>query len=442
MAKLWATVAKELLLLCRDRAGLLVLFLMPAALVVVISLVQENVMNAAGETGIRVLLVDRDREKVADAIQERMGRSDALQFVTAPATMTAEAARETLADGDYQFCIVLPQGLTEALRKRVAGQIQAAFGRRESEETGQEAVNPPAVTVYFDPLIQGAFRSAVVNALQGIVLALEMEMKARAFSEAVPRQADRILAALMGPTYPQGAFPRIDPGWGRERLLKIESMQASRGGFEKLPSSVQQNVPAWALFGIFFIVVPMGGSLIRERQEGTLIRLMTLPVSCGVLLLGKVLAYMLVCLCQFWIIVLMGFYVLPLLGTPVLEMGSAYGAIFLVVVSAALAATGYGILLGAFAGTYEQASMFGSVSVVIAAAVGGIMVPVYAMPEMMREISRFSPLSWGLNGLTDLFVREGDFWSVWPEVSLLLAFAALTMVIGWWRFIYRERIDL
>jgi len=201
-------------------------------------------------------------------------------------------------------------------------------------------------------------------------------------------------------------------------------------------------VPAWALFGIFFIVVPMGGSLIRERQEGTLTRLMTLPVSYGILLLGKVLAFVLVCLCQFWIIVLMGFYVLPLLGTPVLEMGSAYGAILLVVVSAALAATGYGILLGAFARTYEQASMFGPVSVVIAAAIGGIMVPVYAMPEMMREISRFSPLAWGLNGLTDLFVRQGDIRSVWPEVALLLAFAAATMITGWWRFVYRERNDL
>ncbi|MFP4348831.1 MAG: ABC transporter permease [Desulfococcaceae bacterium] len=442
MVKLWATVAKELLLLFRDRAGLLVLFLMPAALVVVISLVQENVMNATGETGIRVLFIDRDGEKVAQVIQEQMGRSDALQFVTAPETLTEKAAREALTDGDYQFCIILPQGLTEALRERVTRQIQAAFGRKETEGTGEETADPPTLTVYFDPLVQGAFRGAVVNALQGIVLALEMEMKARAFSEAVPRQADQILAALMGPTYPQGAFPRIDPGWGRERLLEIESLQASRGGFEKLPSSVQQNVPAWALFGIFFIVVPMGGSLIRERQEGTLTRLMTLPVSYGVLLLGKVLAYVLVCLCQFWIIVLMGFYVLPLLGTPVLEMGSAYGAIFLVVVSAALAAAGYGILLGAFARTYEQASMFGPVSVVIAAAVGGIMVPVYAMPEMMREISRFSPLAWGLNGLTDLFVRQGDIRSVWPEVLLLLAFAAATMITGWWRFVYRERTDL
>lgn len=442
MVKLGATIAKELLLLFRDRAGLLVLFLMPAALVVVVALVQENVMKATGETGIRVLFVDRDGEAVGRAIYEQLDRSDAVRLVSASGAMDEESARTALADGEYQFSIVVPQGLTVSLKERVAGQIARSFAQDGVGGAEKNAASFPRLTVYFDPLVQGAFRAAVVNALREIVLALEMEMKARAFSEAVSRQADRVVGEMQGREPPAGAFFRIDPVWGRQRLLEIQARQASRGGFERLPSSVQQNVPAWSLFGIFFIVVPMGGSLIRERQEGTLKRLMSLPVSHAVLLLGKVLAYVLVCLCQFGIIVLMGIYVLPLLGTPVLEMGSAYGAILLVVASSALAATGYGILLGAVARTYEQASMFGAVSVVIAAALGGIMVPVYAMPEVMQEISRFSPLAWGLNGLTDLFVREGNLGGVLPEISYLLLFFAAATTVGWWRFVHREQRDL
>ena len=49
MIRLQATVWKELLLLRRDRAGLLILFLMPAVLVVVITLVQQNVLKIMGE---------------------------------------------------------------------------------------------------------------------------------------------------------------------------------------------------------------------------------------------------------------------------------------------------------------------------------------------------------------------------------------------------------
>ncbi len=49
MSKILTAAAKELLLLRRDRAGLLVLFIMPALLVIVITLVQENVMELTGQ---------------------------------------------------------------------------------------------------------------------------------------------------------------------------------------------------------------------------------------------------------------------------------------------------------------------------------------------------------------------------------------------------------
>ena len=53
--------------------------------------------------------------------------------------------------------------------------------------------------------------------------------------------------------------------------------------------------------------------------------------------------------------------------------------------AASLAATGYGLMVGTLAKTYEQASMFGAVSIVIAAALGGIMVPTYVMPHGCRK---------------------------------------------------------
>jgi ABC-2 type transport system permease protein len=112
-----------------------------------------------------------------------------------------------------------------------------------------------------------------------------------------------------------------------------------------------------------------------------------------------------------------------------------------VVLAAALAACGYGILLGTVARTYEQASMFGAVSVVIAAAVGGIMVPVYVMPEMMRRISDFSPLAWGLNALTDIFAREGTIQTVQNEILYLLIFALGTMLLAWGYFGYKGKMD-
>ena len=110
--------------------------------------------------------------------------------------------------------------------------------------------------------------------------------------------------------------------------------------------------------------------------------------------------------------------------------------------SAAVAACGYGILLGTMARTYEQASAFGAVSVVIAAAIGGIMVPVFVMPPVMQTISIFSPLSWGLNAFMDVFVRGGSLRSVLPDVALLVLFFLVTTLVAWFNLSRKGRIRI
>ena len=171
--------------------------------------------------------------------------------------------------------------------------------------------------------------------------------------------------------------------------MAVKENAAQLGKQAKTPNTVQQNIPAWTLFGMFFIVVPLGGSLIRERQSGMLVRLLTMPMSCLTILTGKIVAYVLICMAQFGLIMAVGKFLLPLLGTPVLETGSSPIALIVIALSAAVAACGYGILLGTMARTYEQASAFGAVSVVIAAAIGGIMVPVFVMPPAHAEDKHF-----------------------------------------------------
>jgi len=324
----------------------------------------------------------------------------------------------------------VPAGITEAVRARAVEQISDAFsgGSREG------ALPLPHVSVYFDPLVQGAFRSSLLNAMKQMLLAMEMEIKAQILAESVPVRFQQTLSALAGriPLDP-ATIPKLqmDPGWGSRRLMGVVAEQSR---LKKLPTSVQQNVAAWSVFGIFFIVLPLGGAIIRERKDGTLARLRTLPVPYITLLVGKLGAYATVCWVQFLFIVLMGKVGLPLLGTPVLSLGSDTTALIVTVTMVALAACGYGLMLGTLARTLEQATMFGAVSVVCAAALGGIMVPVYVMPPVMQTISTFSPLAWGLNALVEISVREGTSESVRHELLYLAAFFAVTMAIAWARF--------
>ncbi len=431
-------VANELRLLFRDRAGLLLLFLMPAMLVAIITLVQENVMKTTGQSGMQMLLLNRDDGDIGRIIRERLQASEHLRLVVGPRDTTDESALRKLADGEFQACLIVPEGLTENLEKLVSRQVREAFANQPRESSDPEPRTVPELSVWFDPLLQGSFRVSITNALHRMMLAIEMEAKAKAFSKAVPLYAWKIMREFTGTELPPTRFSPVGDDWGGESLMGLRSGQTGRGDFDKLPSSVQQNVPAWSLFGMFFIVVPLSGALIRERREGVLKRLTTLPVSYSLLLLGKALAYVTICLVQFGLILVIGKWLLPVLGTEILEIGTAWEAILAVVLSASLAAAGYGIMVGNLARTYEQASMFGAVSVVIAAALGGVMVPSFVMPEIMQDISRFSPLAWGLNALTAIFVKGEGLQDVLLEITWLLCFACGTILIGWRGFVHRR----
>ncbi|MDP3695208.1 MAG: ABC transporter permease, partial [Desulfocapsaceae bacterium] len=72
MLKIITATAKEFLLLLRDRTGLLVLFLMPTILVVVITLVQENVMELTGQKKTQVLFLDLDQGDLGKSLRKQL----------------------------------------------------------------------------------------------------------------------------------------------------------------------------------------------------------------------------------------------------------------------------------------------------------------------------------------------------------------------------------
>jgi len=119
-----------------------------------------------------------------------------------------------------------------------------------------------------------------------------------------------------------------------------------------------------------------------------------------------------------------------LLGLDKLILGSNYAGIALTGLCVAMAATGYGLLIAVYFKTPQQALSFGSISVVILAAIGGVWVPVFIMPEIMQTISPYSPLNWGLTAFNDLFLRNAPTAVILPELCKLLLFSLTTLVMS------------
>jgi ABC-2 type transport system permease protein len=449
MGKLWPNICKELLLLVRDYAGLLVIFLMPVVLVIVVTLVQQNVLQSMGGTKIKALFVDKDGQTVGPKLEEVLKKADALELVKElkGKTIDVETAKGAVAKGDYQLAIIVPEGTTRAFiqNAKQAARNSISSGDTQKMTPVKNAIAVSDLTVYFDPTVTQTVRTSVTGSLEIALIGIETDEKIKAFATLLPLEIEAATKKAMGDMWSEEvkkSLPVLHIAWDKTPIMAVRESAAQLGKYVKTPNTVQQNIPAWTLFGMFFIVVPLGGSLIRERQSGMLVRLLTMPMSCLTILTGKIVAYVLICMAQFGLIIAVGKFLLPLLGTPVLEIGSSPAALIVIALSAAVAACGYGILLGTIARTYEQASAFGAVSVVIAAAIGGVMVPVYIMPAIMQKISLFSPLSWGLNAFLDVFVRGGNVRSVLPDVALLVLFFLVTTLIAWFNLSRKGRIRI
>jgi ABC-2 type transport system permease protein len=436
MLTIWATILKELLELRRDRAGLLVLLVMPMALVLIVSLVQDNVMQATGQAPIRVLFVDQDGSSLGREISKKLSDSGGFDLVSRlkGKPVGIEAAKQAVVKGDFQFSVIIPSGTGAAFKELVRERAQGAVvikGKTTPKAAPLDAAAVAGMVVYFDPAVQASFRTAVSNALQRVVSGIEFQEQAAVLAETLPAEMKKAMSGMMNPFMAAPMVPEVSFQINTSPVLKLTEEVAFNSRLLKRPTAAQQNVPAWALFGMFFIVVPLSGSLIRERQTGTLRRLMTMPVSPLTILAGKLCAYVLVCLAQFALMLGAGCYLLPLLGTSGLVLDHQILSLAPIALAAALAAAGYGLMVGTLARSYEQASMFGAVSVVIAAALGGIMIPVYVMPRYMQEFSRVSPLAWGLNAFQDVLVRGGDLGSASREITLLLVFFIVTITTSW-----------
>jgi ABC-2 type transport system permease protein len=433
MSKWLATLIKEWRILARDRTGLLMLFVMPAVLVVAMTLVQDNVLRRSGGLQVAGVVVDMDGGEVGERLTEALESSEIVSFTSRVDDRIPEPdeAAAWIEEGRFQFLAVIPKGATGAVKERVSGRIDRLMAGQDAEETA--GLDSTEVALRFDPTLGHVYRTAVEGAVARAVATVQTAITLQYLGDALDRNLrQRIDAATggYGPPTEERLVPSLENDALFAPVVDVVANGAGKEGAERLPTAVQQNVPAWALFGMFFIVVPLSGALIRERREGIWARLMVMPVSKTILILGKLSAYVGVCLVQFVCIVLVGKWLLPLLGTDTFMLGSHKGAIVLVAVCSALAANGFGLMLGVLARTNEQASILGPLYVVIAAALGGIMVPIFAMPKIMQTISRGSPLGWAHEAFMDLLVRDGGVWEIWGHLSLLLLFFLLTLAVS------------
>ena len=394
MSKILYTLKKEFLLIIRDIHAVAVLFVMPAVFIMIMSLAMRDLFELHNTVHIDVLVVNRDEGKESEAFLKAIEELRTFKFHLLDKAIATEKVKERMLSRDVKFALMI-------------GENFSAYVGNEGKDKDQKPLE-----LLVDPSVNVQTQLVLRSALEGKLA----KLKADAFIDSI------------------GGF--LDSaGIDRKKLQeteesRIEVSYVQKGGrYVKFPSAVQQSVPAWLVFSMFFIVIPISNTFISERGQGTLMRLKSMNVSRFSLILGKMVPYLLINAFQAVIMIAIGVYVVPLFGGTALTLGVSLGGLILIVATVSFSAISLALLIASIAKTTEQATTVGGVLNIIFGALGGIMVPKFVMPGFMQDLANLSPMSWGLEGFLDIFLRSGGISDVLPESLSLFGFGVIMLTL-------------
>ncbi len=422
MNKFFASFVKEILLLIRDRAGIISLFVMPVVLVFVMTLIEDTALNSLVDKQITMLFCNTQNDSLGIAIKNGLNETKAFTIIEEVdgQKLNKETTKKLVSQGKYPVGIYIPEGATDTLASNAKKVVLKTFsdiglGKQNAVAPKYDSV---VIDVFYDPAVKNALKAVVDGAIGQHSSIIVGKMISKMYTE--------ILSSFL----PGGKKLNVN----YPQMISINKEYASAKDNTIIPNSTQHNVPSWTLFAMFFILIPLSGSIIQEKDGGTYLRLMTMPSTFISTFLGKIVVYILVCLLQVTILFSMGVYLLPFAGLPALQIGTHFDALVLVVFVSGFAAVGFGVLMGSLATTYQQAASVGVIVIIILASLGGLWMPIYFMPKTMQNLTQYSPLSWSLKSFYDLFLRNADVKDVLPNVFKIVMFGTSLFIVG---FVYK-----
>lgn len=427
MRAIWSMAIKDLRLLSRDKMALFFIICFPVLMGLFFGMIGGSFGKGPSENSIRVGVVDLDGSDMARLFIDKLGEHGAVNVTP----IEHDAARAAVLKGELTAYLVVPEG----------------FGAT----AGMFWTKTPALELGVDPsraaaggMIQGYVMQAVGGLMQKrfsnpasmrpqirrLADDLDQDENASPAQHAVLRAFMGTLDTFMGSLEQFNTeMDAIDGGAGAPmKFVTIETVDVVRPPSKraqltaKLRSKWDIPFPAAMLWGVMACVAGFAISIVRERAEGTLVRLQVAPISRTHVLAGKATACFLATLSVIAFMTVLGLLLGIQLARPDL--------LVLASLSIAVCFVGLMMLMAVLGKTEEAVGGAGWAIIVVLCMFGGGMIPLVFMPSFMLRISNFSPVKWGVYALEGAIWRDFTLTEMLVPCAILVGIGVASFTIG------------
>jgi len=399
---------KDLIVIFRDRAALILMLAAPFVLTLGMGFVTGRFSgtSSAGLSDIPVVIVNQDEGDLGAFLTEIFGSEELAELLEPTTAVDAVSARQQVNDDKVAAVVIIPAGFSASI-----------LPNTESGTTGA----PVSIEVHANPA-RPISAGVVQSIVDGFVNQLEIGLIGGqvAVTQLI---ANGLVSIQDAPRVGQEIGARLAARQGNTRLISLRSTDAAAANDRAEFNILAFWAPGMAILFLMYTVSLGGRSILTERREGTLPRMLTTPTSYAQVLGGKVLGIFLSGVAQMSILIVASSLLFNLRwGDPL--------AVLVLVLAVVAGVTGWGILLAAIAKTPAQVSSVGTALMLLFAILGGPFTsPASSFPGWLQILSKLTPNAWGLEGFTELG-SGGTLTDVLTPIGALLLMAAVLFGIA------------
>lgn len=397
MKKVFAIAWKDTIIRFASWAELLFFIVLP---IVFTFLLAGGTPSGNEDNRIRLLVVDESQTAISQQIITELGNSTAVY----PELVSREDAQSQFDQRRASTVFIIPAGIDITSLQNGSSEVELLQQPNNLDATiAERAINTAIRAV-----------SSSISAAQN---AVKQRESIRPFASDAEKQAyfESSLALAQ-------SIQKDTP----ERVKVTEGSTPDQVEYDPRANSSAGQLITWVFIPLFGI----SALFAYERQQGTLRRLLITPSSKATFLLGTITGQVAMALVQMLLLVGFGILVMKL------NWGREPLALFVILLTSALAAAAFGTTLGTFIKTEGQANGLSIMFGMVFALMGGCWYPLELFPPTIQNAVKILPTTWAMQGMLDLVLRGGGLMDILPEAGVLLGFAVIFFGIGVWRFRY------